>query len=115
MYLFRKEVLTCLEEGTEGCLTLGKENCTVIATTTFQYKSSFYSTVLGCWARTSFSCAVGTFDVAKPVAALVRLEHSTVIPNTLEVSLCSIKQLFHIELLGNTPEVRITYTNSLIN
>jgi hypothetical protein len=57
---------------------------------------------------------VGTFDVAKPVAALVRLEHSTVIPNTLEVSFSSINQLYiHVELLGNTPEVRLMYTNSL--
>jgi len=48
----KKEVLNCLEEGTEGCLTL-----------------------------------VGTFDGPKPVAALVRLEHSTVIPNTLEVNI----------------------------
>ncbi len=32
---------------------------------------------------------MGTLDVQKPVAALVRLEHSTVIPNTLEVSISS--------------------------
>ena len=33
---------------------------------------------------------MGTLDVAKPVTALVRLEHSTVIPHSLEVSILNI-------------------------